>query len=79
VPSVEQSAWLLGLAATLAADEPSDVDAAKELVVAAEGDHVDLEGAYGRCLALVSVLPDDANAQRALNLLRRAIRISESL
>jgi hypothetical protein len=79
MPSVERSAWLLGLAATLASDEASDADAAKELVVVAEGDHGALEGAYGRCLALVSVLPDDANARRALDLLRRAIRLSEAL
>jgi hypothetical protein len=79
VPSVERSAWLLGLAATLATEEPSDADAAKELVVVSEGDHGALEGAYGRCLALMSILPDDANARRALDLLRRAIRLSESL
>ena len=70
---------MLGLAATLATDEPSDVDAAKELLVLAEGDHAALEGAYGRCLALVSILPDDHNAQRSLDLLRRALRMSESL
>jgi hypothetical protein len=63
----------------LASDEPSEVDAVKELVVVAEGDHTALEGAYGRCLALVSVLPDDHNAERSLDLLRRAIRLSESL
>jgi hypothetical protein len=79
MPSVERSAWLLGLATTLASDDTSHVDAAKELVVVAEGDHSALEGAYGRCLALISVLPDDANARRALDLINRAIRLSESL
>jgi len=78
VPSVERSAWLLGMAITLAVDNPGEVVAAEELVAAAETDHIALEGAYGRCLALVSVLPDDDNAERALAILRRALRLSEA-
>jgi len=75
MPSVERSAWLLGLATSLAGEGTDDAAAAKELAVLAEGDVLALEGAYGRCLALVSVLPDDSNARRALDLLRRAIRV----
>jgi hypothetical protein len=48
-----------------------------ELITSAEGDRQCLEGAYGRALALASALPDDGNAQLALDLLRRAMRQDE--
>ena len=68
-----QSAWLVGVALALLADDEEESSAVAKVLAEAAGRPRVIEGAYGRAVALLSEFPGDPIVHRAVDLLAKSL------